>query len=93
MQMQKKELREIPFSITGKIINRGSWRIFKPVIDYKKCTRCLICWLYCPDAAYRLDKNNYPRPDEKTCKGCGICSNECPVKCIKMERDLHKKND
>jgi len=81
----------IPFSVnTGKVLAKGSWRTFKPVIDYKKCIKCLMCWLYCPDSAYSLNKKGYPICDYKVCKGCLICGNICPVKCIKKERDFHR---
>ena len=26
----------------------GSWRSVRPVVDLEKCTRCDLCWLYCP---------------------------------------------
>ncbi len=25
----------------------GTWRVYRPVINYSKCTKCGICWLYC----------------------------------------------
>ncbi|MBS3095169.1 4Fe-4S binding protein [Candidatus Woesearchaeota archaeon] len=84
---------EFPISTAGKNIpNRGSWRVLKPNIDLKKCIKCRFCWLYCPDAAMNLDKNDFPYSDSYTCKGCGVCAEVCPVKCIIMERDLHREN-
>lgn len=56
------------------------WRAFKPVIDYNKCTKCMLCWLYCPDNA--IDEKI--KVDYDYCKGCGICAKECPVKAINM---------
>ena len=29
----------------------GDWRSQKPVHDNTKCTRCALCWLFCPDSA------------------------------------------
>ena len=29
----------------------GNWRSIRPVFDKKKCTQCMICWMYCPDMA------------------------------------------
>ncbi|MCD6470275.1 4Fe-4S binding protein [Candidatus Bathyarchaeota archaeon] len=61
----------------------GDWRAFRPVIDKERCINCLLCWIYCPDAAIiRLE--NGVEINYDYCKGCGICANECPVKCIKM---------
>ncbi len=75
----------------------GTWRTFKPVIDYQKCIRCMICWKFCPEPAIKIvDSSRYtaknqaiakldaPEIDYDFCKGCGICANECPVKCIDM---------
>ena len=64
----------------------GSWRLERPVIDYKTCSKCGTCEMYCPTNAINIDKES-----EKCvnimwdyCKGCGICANECPRKCISM---------
>jgi len=61
----------------------GAWRALRPVIDYEKCTKCGICWVYCPDNA--IGKNL--KVDYDYCKGCGICSSVCPVKAIKMVKE------
>jgi pyruvate ferredoxin oxidoreductase delta subunit len=73
----------------------GSWRTQRPVIDQDACTRCRMCWLYCPEPAIlELNKPYVTKSGRKYnltfeinydyCKGCGICANECPVKAIKM---------
>jgi len=61
----------------------GDWRAFRPIIDDEKCTRCLLCWIYCPDGAIIREEKGV-RVDYEYCKGCGICANECPVKAITM---------
>lgn len=63
----------------------GFWRSVKPVIDHEKCTRCALCWLYCPDAA--ITKNEKYEINYKYCKGCLICVEECPVKAIDTEEE------
>jgi pyruvate ferredoxin oxidoreductase gamma subunit len=60
----------------------GNWRVERPEIDLEKCKRCFLCYLYCPDAAIRLDKDNYPHIDYDHCKGCMICYEECPTDAI-----------
>jgi pyruvate ferredoxin oxidoreductase delta subunit len=71
----------VPYCEAGVEKNMATWRTYTPVIDYKKCIKCLVCWLNCPDVAYRLEKGT-PRLVSKNCKGCGICIEHCPVKCI-----------
>ncbi len=52
------------------------------------CRLCGRCYLFCPDAAVRLDaeKGRYVI-DYDYCKGCGICGLECPVAAIDMESE------
>jgi pyruvate ferredoxin oxidoreductase gamma subunit len=66
----------------------GAWRIFRPVIDRDRCTRCGICFVLCPDGAITPDAEGYPVIDYDNCKGCMICNEECPVKCIHEEREV-----
>jgi 2-oxoacid:acceptor oxidoreductase delta subunit (pyruvate/2-ketoisovalerate family) len=61
----------------------GGWRTMRPVRDKTKCTKCGICWQFCPDMAINeeFDVNlDY-------CKGCGICAQECPFKAITMVKE------
>ena len=64
----------------------GKWRSIKPVIDYDKCTSCMICWKFCPDACIEI-VDGKPYIDLDYCKGCAICIEECPVKVIKSEEE------
>ena len=64
----------------------GEWRSIRPVIDYSKCTSCMICWKYCPDAAIKI-VDGKPQIDLDYCKGCEICIEECPFKAIKAEKE------
>jgi pyruvate ferredoxin oxidoreductase gamma subunit len=66
----------------------GNWRVYRPVIDTAKCTRCWICFLRCPDGAIVLEADDSPRIDEAVCKGCLICAEECPTKAITSEREV-----
>ena len=65
----------------------GSWRALRPVRDEKKCTNCLICWVYCPDSAIIVENEKIKGIDYDHCKGCGICAAECPVNAITMKNE------
>jgi pyruvate ferredoxin oxidoreductase gamma subunit len=60
----------------------GNWRTERPEVDLEKCRRCFLCYLYCPDAAIKLDSENFPHVDYEHCKGCMICYEECPTDAI-----------
>jgi pyruvate ferredoxin oxidoreductase delta subunit len=64
----------------------GSWRNLRPVIDYEKCNRCMICWKFCPDACIRIEDER-PVIDYDYCKGCVVCVEECPVDAILVEKE------
>jgi 2-oxoacid:acceptor oxidoreductase delta subunit (pyruvate/2-ketoisovalerate family) len=68
----------------------GGWRAFRPVINWEKtparkgCSKCLTCWLYCPESAMVVVDGQFQGVDLDHCKGCGICEQVCPTKCITM---------
>lgn len=67
----------VGWNITGK------WRTFKPILDKAKCTKCYLCWKFCPEPCIKI-VNEFPEIDYDYCKGCGICANECPKDAITM---------
>jgi 2-oxoacid:acceptor oxidoreductase delta subunit (pyruvate/2-ketoisovalerate family) len=77
----------ITYPEAGAMGLTGDWRIFRPVVDKEKCTGCQICWMYCPDAAITMDKDNKPVINLEYCKGCLICETNCPVKTISRVRE------
>lgn len=79
----------IPATIQGQagMPEIGSWKTFRPVIDYPRCIKCWLCWLHCPDTAIKLRQDDFPYSEYAECKGCGACSEVCPVKCIEMQRN------
>lgn len=94
--MQKvKQTKKMKINIAGiieepgsSIKNKtGSWRTLKPVIESKKCIKCGICWMYCPDSAIKITKEKGAAVDYDYCKGCGICTVECPSKAIIMKKE------
>jgi pyruvate ferredoxin oxidoreductase gamma subunit len=58
------------------------WRTSRPVIDEARCTRCLLCFVLCPEGAISLAPDNLPKVDYEHCKGCLVCVRECPPACI-----------
>jgi 2-oxoacid:acceptor oxidoreductase delta subunit (pyruvate/2-ketoisovalerate family) len=89
-----EELPPIPISlpIKGAIGTTGDWRTFKPVIDREKCTKCGICWMYCPEGTIIKNEKGEFEVDYVYCKGCGICAKECPTKSIEMVRESEELN-
>ena len=87
---RKPTWREIPFAGiifepgTSTQYKTGEWRNLRPIINAKACTKCSMCWVYCPDAAIKLHDDGMPEIDLNYCKGCGICASECAPKAIVM---------
>ncbi len=65
----------------------GSWRVFKPVFDKEKCTKCGLCMTLCPEGCVHETSDDFVAPDYAYCKGCGICAEECPGKGIEMKQE------
>jgi 2-oxoacid:acceptor oxidoreductase delta subunit (pyruvate/2-ketoisovalerate family) len=66
-------------------LRTGGWRTgSKPLADISRCVDCLLCWLYCPDAAIVLDGTAFAGIDYDLCKGCEICVDRCPVGALTM---------
>lgn len=68
----------------------GNWRTRMPVVNHDTCTRCGICWQFCPDMCFSFVKDNSKYKKKITinynfCKGCLICAKECPVNAIKVK--------
>ncbi len=92
---KEKEMPPFAISFYSMEYNKTeSWRNFRPLIDYDKCSCCLICWKSCPEAAIKLKKTKVkgkekfkPVIDYDYCKGCGICWEECPTKAIDIEEE------
>ena len=90
MTNQEKTWKEIaPAGVCSKSSSgflTGDWKTYTPIRDLEKCTRCLLCVIFCPDGAinWRQEKGDIEF-DFSYCKGCGICANECPTKAIEMK--------
>ncbi len=66
----------------------GNWRTFRPTIDYKRCTDCMICYAYCPESAMSVGVDGKVKIDYDNCKGCMICMTECPLRAISQSREV-----
>lgn len=78
---------EYSFPKIGSAGRTGDWRSLRPVIISYKCTKCNLCWLYCPEGSISKGKDSVPVIDLEYCKGCGICAQECAPKSIVMEHE------
>jgi pyruvate ferredoxin oxidoreductase delta subunit len=87
---KKKNASQIPIGGTiikagnSKLYKTGDWKSFIPIRDAKKCTNCLLCFMFCPEDCIHVKKGKITDADLDYCKGCGICAQICPVKCIEM---------
>ncbi len=71
----------------GHLVSKNAgWRTKRPVIETKKCTGCLQCYLYCPDGVIRKADGKVTI-DYDFCKGCGICTKVCKFGAIGMEEE------
>ncbi|MCX8185622.1 MAG: 4Fe-4S binding protein [Sulfolobales archaeon] len=89
--MKMSSTHKLPISrpAIGVVGKTGYWRLKRPEVNYVKCIKCGICWLYCPDSSINIlgDPSKYVEVDYNYCKGCGICSNVCPVKAVTMTEE------
>ena len=79
--------------ITGSIVTEpgnasqyqtGTWRSQRPLFDNKKCIKCGLCYIYCPEGCIEQDAEGYFKANLFYCKGCGICARECWPEAITM---------
>ncbi len=75
-------------SVPSEVHHTESWRTFRPVVLLEKCTKCNVCWKFCPDNAISFDPNGYPVIRVEYCKGCGICAEECLPGAIEMVKEV-----
>jgi pyruvate ferredoxin oxidoreductase delta subunit len=83
-----EDLPEVPLaSDPSDGIKTASWRTFRPSIDLARCTKCNVCWKFCPDVAIEIAPDGYPVVRLDYCKGCGICAEECKPRAIEMVKE------
>ncbi len=57
----------------------------KPYWDKHICSRCALCYVYCPNAAISRQDDGYFNADMNLCSGCGICHRECWFGAVSMQ--------
>ena len=71
--------------VRNELFKKYSTRTFRPVINFKTCTKCTLCWLNCPDGSFDVTPDGTYNANLESCCGCGICEAVCPVEdCITM---------
>ena len=83
--MKTKKIHPIVRPVDGIAGSTKEWRSCRPKVDLNKCTKCGVCWLYCPDDCIEVNDKGYPEIVDVYCKGCMICSAVCAVKAIEEE--------
>ncbi len=55
-----------------------------PIIDYDKCTGCLVCYDKCSHGVYELNSRDFPKVvfPEGCVHGCTGCGSICPSEAI-----------
>ena len=69
---------------SAKANQTGYWRSQRPTYDFRKCIKCGVCALYCPEGCIEQNKEDNFEANLYWCKGCGICAHECPTRVITM---------
>ena len=75
----------------GHLVSKNAgWRSMRPVLDEAACTRCLLCYMQCPDGTIYKAADEDARGgirlavDYDFCKGCGVCAKACRCGAISM---------
>ena len=75
----------------GYLVSKNAgWRSVRPVLDEAACTRCLLCYMQCPDGTIYKVADEEARGgirlavDYDFCKGCGVCAKACRCGAISM---------
>ncbi|MFH1631193.1 MAG: 4Fe-4S binding protein [Candidatus Aenigmatarchaeota archaeon] len=61
------------------------WRVFRPIVDRKKCNNCGRCVVVCPHEAIVIGSS--VKIDFSKCDGCLICLRQCPEGAISEQRE------
>ena len=73
---------------SARAYESGTWRSQRPTYDFKKCIKCGLCALYCPEGCIEQNKDGVFEANLFYCKGCGICARECWPRVITMVEEV-----
>ena len=62
----------------------GGWRSQRPDFDNSLCTKCGLCYIFCPEGCIEQQEDGFYEANLYYCKGCGICDTECSRNVITM---------
>ncbi|HUK43112.1 MAG TPA: 4Fe-4S dicluster-binding protein [Candidatus Bathyarchaeia archaeon] len=78
----------------NELFKKYSTRTMRPVVNFKTCTKCTLCWLNCPDASFDVTPEGTYDVNLESCCGCGVCEQVCPVKnCVSMVNESEFDNN
>src|SRR5271157_236087 len=78
----------------NELFKKYSTRTMRPVVNFKTCTKCTLCWLNCPDASFDVTPDGTYDVNMESCCGCGVCEQVCPVEnCISMVNESEFDNN
>ena len=78
----------------NELFKKYSSRMERPVVNFKTCTKCTLCWLNCPDGSFDVTPDGKYDVNLESCCGCGICEAVCPVdNCISMVNEAQFKDN
>ena len=69
---------------SARLYRTGDWRSQRPTYNFKKCIKCGVCYIFCPEGCIGQNADGYFEAELYYCKGCGICGAECPTRVITM---------
>ncbi len=75
----------------SKEYKTGDWRVQRAIFDNEKCSQCMLCVIFCPDAAIKVEDGKVVGINYDYCKGCGICAAECPKDALEMKNEAEFK--
>jgi pyruvate ferredoxin oxidoreductase delta subunit len=88
--------RSVPFGavtpapeLQQELFFTSNWRIVRPVIDDEKCTRCMTCYIACPDSCWAYNEEEDQMVwNAQFCKGCQVCIHQCPTEALTPQAEL-----
>jgi len=77
----------LPYMVPKKFAKfMGNFISALPVMDKKKCTKCMTCIKACPMKAIEL--KNIPKVDKSKCILCLCCNELCPENAVKIRYSI-----